>query len=186
MDGIDATRSSTGESVTIALDDEGRVSARTPDGSVLQTKTVKASRLKLKERKLTWSGVSYEVEDEDEARAFLESLTEPRRTRRLVPMIALFVAGLLLGALGGVFLLDRAPSANCDEARDIVGVALANMEQINEAEEQDQSFFAAISVEQRTVTYTMASEPSCFSLTERAQAEGLLEGIRGLLRVAPG
>lgn len=161
--------------------------ARTPDGSVLQTKTVKASRLKLKENKLTWSGVAYDVDDEAEARRFVNSLTEPRGgARRTVMIVGLFVAGLVLGALAGVFVLDRGTGANCDEARSVVDAAVENMEEINQAQEQDQSFFAAIAVEQRSVTYAMNAERSCFSLTERAQAEGLLEGIRGLLGVAPG
>ena len=100
--------------------------------------------------------------------------------------VALFAIALTLGALGGVFLLDREPSVNCDEAREVVDTAVASMEEINQAEEQDQSFFAAIIVEQRAITYAMGAEPSCFSLTERAAAEGLLEGLRGLLGTAPG
>ena len=187
MDGIRATRSSTGETVEIGLDDDGRLCARTPDGSVLQTQAIKASRIKIKGDRLTWSGVDYEVDDDAAAGRFVESLAPPdRRARRVTAYVALFAIGLTLGALGGVFLLDREPAAKCDEAREVVDTAVANMEEINQTEEQDRSFFAAIIVEQRAITYTMNAEASCFSLTERAAAEGLLEGIRGLLAAAPG
>lgn len=188
MDGIRATRSSTGETVEIGLDDDGRLCALTPDGSVLQVQTVKASRIKLKADRLKWSGVDYEVEDEAAARRLVESLAPPGRDRRrMAAFVALFAIGLVLGALGGVFLLDREPSASCDEAREVIDTAEATMEEItNQAEEQDRSFFAAIIVEHGAITYAMRSEPTCFSLTERAAAEGFLEGLRGLLSNAPG
>jgi hypothetical protein len=60
------------------------------------------------------------------------------------------------------------------------------MDELNQTETQDRSFFAAMIVEQRSITYTMETESSCFPLAERAAAEGLLEGIRGLLNSSPG
>ena len=113
-----------------------------------------------------------------------------RRGRRIATMAGILVLGLLLG-VGGVVVVDRVwnddPSkADCEAARSLVDGSVKNMEELSTAEEQDKSFFAAMIVEQRTITYAMDAEPKCFSLQERAGAEGLLDGIRGLLTSAPG
>lgn len=187
MDGIGATRSATGETVEIGLDRDGQLRARTPDGAVLQARPAQGSRIKLKGDRLTWSGVEYTVDDEDDARSLVDALATPRTSApRWAARIAAFVVALALGVAAGAYLNDRQATAGCDEARDVVGAALATMAEINEIEVQDQSFFAALVVEQREITFTMGAAPRCFSLTERAEAEGLLEGISGLLDAAPG
>lgn len=187
MSGIDATRTSTGQTVEILVDDDGRLCARTPDGTTLQAQAVMARRLKLRGDKLNWSRVEYQVDDEAAARAFVDSLATPRTPyRRIAAVIGIFALGLAFGVVGGVVLRDRARDATCEEAQEVVDQSVQNMEELNQAETQDQSFFSAVIVEQRAITYTMDTESSCFSLAERAAAEGLLEGIRGLLSSAPG
>ncbi len=187
MAGLRATRSSTGEIVELGLDDDGRLSARTPDGTVLQSQTIKASRLKLDGDQLTWSGVQYDVDDPSDAGRFVDSITPAaNQRRRWVALTLVLLLGVGLGIVGVAVARQFVATSNCDEARQIIDDSVAKMEQINEAEVQDRSFFAAVIVEQRTITYTMGSEPSCFSLTERAAAEGLLAGISGLLETAPG
>ena len=187
MDGIGATRTSTGQIVEILVDDDGRLCARTPDGTTLQTQTVMARRLKLRGDKLKWSRVEYQVDDEAAAQAFVDSLATPRKPyRRIAVVIGVFALGLALGVVGGVVLRDRARDATCDEAREVVDRSLENMDELNQTETQDRTFFAAVIVEQRAITYTMGTASSCFPLADRAAAEGLLEGIRGLLNSSPG
>jgi hypothetical protein len=101
--------------------------------------------------------------------------------RAVVVRIAVLLAVLAVGFVGGVYARDRQSDASCDTAREVVDNSLQTLEELNLTETQDQSFFAAVIVEQRTITYAMNAESRCFSLQERAGAEGLLEGIRGLL-----
>jgi hypothetical protein len=117
--------------------------------------------------------------------------TRPARPRWMLPAIVLFVVGLGLGLVGGVVLFDDsssddgggpvAPEVDCEEAQAVVDQAVASIDEINQSETQDVSFFAAILVEQRTITFAMDAAPSCFSLEERAGAVGLLDGIQALL-----
>lgn len=78
------------------------------------------------------------------------------------------------------------PSASdCQEAADVVAAANANIEQIVGSEQAGGvDYFAAILVEQRTITFAMEDVPDCFSLSARAMAAGLLEGVRNLLDAA--
>lgn len=187
MQGIGATRSSTGQAVEISVDDGGRLSAHTPDGILLQTQPVTPRRLKLRGDTLKWSRVEYVVDDVAAAREFVDSLGKPPKPYRKIALLTgIFTLGLALGVLGGVILRDRTRDATCDEAEEVVARSVENMEELNQAETQDQSFFAAVIVEQRAVTYAMDAASSCFSLDERAAAEGLLEGIRGLLMSSGG
>lgn len=184
MDPIDATRDETGQSVRIEVVD-GRLTARTPDGEELQSQAVAAGAITLRGATLTWRGVDYRVDDVDAARELVDSLP-PKPSRRRPWTAAAVVLALLAGVVIGVVLRDRIGGTDCSEARDIVDAASATMEELNETEAQDRSFLAAVIVEQRTITFTMRERPNCFSLTERATAEGLLEGIRGLLGATPG
>lgn len=189
MTSIGATRTSTGQTVEIHVDDHGSLCARTPDGAVLQRQPIDPRRVKLKGETLTWSRVEYVVDDPAAATAFvasLDSLAAPRqRLRRVALVTGVFALGLAVGVVGGVILRDRARDADCDEAQEVVDRSVSTMEELNEAEIQDRSFFSAVIVEQRAITYTMETASSCFSLDERAAAEGLLEGIRALLSSAP-
>lgn len=120
------------------------------------------------------------------------------RRRWIVGLVALFAIGVGLGLLGGLYVFDEesddgrvensdgatSEPVDCDEANAFIEEANAAMVTINEAEQQDLSFFAALIVEQRAITFAMDAAPSCFSLNERARAHGLLDGIR-LLSNAP-
>lgn len=189
MDEIGATRVSSGQTVELSVADDV-LSARTPDGEVIQSQPVAASALEIRSGTLTWSGVDYTVDDHEAARSFVEALTPPprprRRRRRILAGTMIFVFGLLLGAVVGVVVRDRMRDADCDEARAVVDRSVATMAELNETDSQDRSFYAAVIVEQRAITFAMEARPSCFSFAERAAAHGLLEGIRGLLTTASG
>ncbi len=188
MDGIGATRSSTGQTVEISVDEAGVLSARTPDGVVLQTQPITASRLKLRDDTLTWRRVTYVVDDPSEARRFVDSLAPPRSSRRRVVAIGtIFVVGLAVGAVAALVVRGRADRVGCDAAHSVVDTSVERIQELNDtAEQQDQSFFAAVIVEQRTITYAMNAAPRCFTLSDRAGNEGLLEGLRALLVVPSG
>jgi len=188
MDGIGATRSSTGQTVEISVDDAGVLSARTPDGAVLQSQTVKASRIKLRGDTLKWRRVSYTVDDQSDARRFVDSLASPRAPlRHVVAIGTIFVVGLVVGAAVALVVRGRADRVGCDTAQSVVDTSVDRINELNDtAEQQDQSFFAAVIVEQRTITYAMDAARKCFTLSERAANEGLLEGLRGLLVVPAG
>jgi hypothetical protein len=188
MDGIGATRSSTGQTVEISVDEAGVLSARTPDGVVLQTQPVDASRVKLRGDTLEWRRVSYVVDDQLEARRFVDSLESPRQPlRRVVAIGTVFVVGLAVGAFAALVVRARADRVGCDTAQSVVDASVDRITELNNTvEQQDQSFFAAVIVEQRTIVYAMDAAPRCFALSDRAANEGLLEGLRALLVVPSG
>jgi hypothetical protein len=114
--------------------------------------------------------------------------------RVLAVMIGVLAVGLTLGILGGIFLFDGGSDSDtaagdasvlpidCDEARAVVDGSIAAIDEINTSTEaQDTTFFVSILVEQRTMTFAMDAAPTCFTLQERAEAEGLIDGIRMLL-----
>ncbi len=99
----------------------------------------------------------------------------------------MFLLGGVVGLLGGLLLGDDGDaseaastieaSVDCAEAEALVEGSATVMAAINESEVQDLGFFAALLVEQRKVVFAMEAAPSCFSLDDRADAQGLLEGI---------
>ena len=115
--------------------------------------------------------------------------TFPTMNRRvIVALIGVIVVGAILGL--GVALAVRdsngSPSEeDCAEAEAVIAASNERLGEISALETgQDASFFAAILVEQRTITFAMDAEPACFTLAERAGAEGLLAGVRALVAVA--
>lgn len=131
-----------------------------------------------------------EAPEASEAPAAPEAPAARTRTRRwILPAAVLLVVGLGLGVLGGVLLFGDASSndatngaaVECDEAQAVVDQSIGAIDEINQSETQDVSFFAAILVEQRAITFAMDAAPGCFSLDDRAGAVGLLEGIQALL-----
>lgn len=110
-------------------------------------------------------------------------------------LVGMLVVGTGLGVAGALLFDDdggseqgsgvdasaASTSEECGEARAVVDASLEAMRTLNESENQDASFFAALIVEQRTVTFAMDQADDCFTLQERAGAEGLLEGIHALL-----
>lgn len=109
-------------------------------------------------------------------------------------VIVILIIGAGLGLAGGALLFDddagsEPPAAapitvsedTCEEARAVVDAAQAEMTAINESDNQDASFFAALIVQQRSVTFVMDETADCFTLQERAAAIGLLDGIEALL-----
>lgn len=114
--------------------------------------------------------------------------------RSVLALVAIFAVGITIGILGALALSDddtadtTAPATiaqeDCGEAQDVVDDANQALEELGaETEIQDSSFFAAILVQQRTVTYAMEAAPSCFTLSERAGSEGLLMAITQLIGV---
>jgi hypothetical protein len=112
--------------------------------------------------------------------------------RGIVVAIGVFAVGIVLGVLGGVYVVDDDSGATattttvapevCAEARATVDAAADTIEQLSdESEVQDATFLTAILVEQRTMTFAMDFAPTCFTLQERASAEGLIDGLSVLL-----
>ncbi len=67
---------------------------------------------------------------------------------------------------------------DCAEAQSVVDGASANLSQINaDANEPSANLFAALVVEQRTITFAMDARPECFDLAVRAANAGLLDGL---------
>ncbi|BAN00370.1 hypothetical protein [Ilumatobacter coccineus] len=120
----------------------------------------------------------------------LSDSADPSSTPRLAVIVGgvmLFVLGATIGLLGGLVLADdtaETPSASdaidCDEATDIVEAAITEIGVLETSPTQDAGFFAALIVEQRKVTFTMDAAPDCFTLADRAGANGLLAGIHAL------
>lgn len=109
--------------------------------------------------------------------------------------VVMFLLGGVIGLLGGLLLGEdgsdgadgsAAPSSDvsidCAQAEAVVEAAVAEMSAINETEVQDASFFAALLVQQRGITFAMDAAPTCFDLGDRAAAHGLLDGIAGLMQ----
>ncbi len=109
----------------------------------------------------------------------------------VVGVVVILAIGLGLGVAGGALLFgddsgndaaNAAPTDEvCAEAQAAVEVAREQLRGLNESASQDASFFAALIVEQRAITFTMDAEPSCFTIRERAEAAGFLEGVHALL-----
>ena len=119
--------------------------------------------------------------------------TFPTMNRRvIVALIGLFTVGAIVGISVALAVRDSTESEptspseeDCEEADAVVAAANARLGEISAAEtEQGASFFASVLVEQRTITFAMDAQPACFSLAERAGAEGLLDGVRALVAVA--
>lgn len=109
-----------------------------------------------------------------------------RSTRGGVPGWALVLAaaaGLVVGAGATYAIVDRddGEGDDCEASIEVVNDAIERIDTINESEVQNSTFFAALIVEQRTITYAMEDASSCFSLLDRAAAAGLLDGLQGLL-----
>lgn len=119
--------------------------------------------------------------------------------RWILALVVVFAVGLGLGLVGGLFVFDdddtvatsgdtatpEQPEVDCDEAQSVVDKSLGALEEIGATEEQDRSFYAAVLVEQSTIVYAMETAPSCFTLEERADAQGLFDGVKGLLDSSP-
>ncbi len=113
--------------------------------------------------------------------------------RVIAALIGVFAVGALIGVVIALATQDSNDSAptpssseeDCAAARAVVAAANDSIADINAADSvADASFFAAVLAEQRTITFAMDAEPTCFALAERASAEGLLDGIRALVAVA--
>jgi predicted alpha-1,6-mannanase (GH76 family) len=108
--------------------------------------------------------------------------------RVIVALIGVFAIGAALGLAVALAVRDSngSPSEqDCAEAEAVIAASNERLGEISAVEtEQDASFFAAILVEQRTIAFAMDAEPACFTLAERAGAEGLLDGVRALVAVA--
>ena len=107
----------------------------------------------------------------------------------MIALVGLFVVGIALGILGGFFIFDGDSDSepaeaqiDCEESRAVVDLSGDTIEEINQTETQDATFFVAILIEQRTITYAMEDQPTCFTLQERAAAQGLLSGLEVLLQ----
>lgn len=133
----------------------------------------------------------------DEAPARSSARTgRPGAPWALVAILTLIV-GFAGGLLVGVILADDdsdegadtggAAAVDCETAQAGVQGAIDEMTALSDVEEQDATFFAAMIVQQRSITFLMETAPDCFSLQDRAAAEGLLAGFEGLIqRVEPG
>ena len=74
------------------------------------------------------------------------------------------------------------PPEVCAQVRALVDESNADIATLtDETEIQSVSFYAAVLSEQRTITFVMNEQPTCFSLEERAAAAGLLDGVQALL-----
>lgn len=106
-------------------------------------------------------------------------------------VVITLIVGISLG-VGGSLLFDDddggggggtsdAPAVGCDEAQAVVDVAFDRVTEIQESEQRDPSYYAALIVEQRSIVYVMDLAPACFALQDRAGAQGLLDGLHALL-----
>ena len=115
----------------------------------------------------------------------------PSRTGAPWPIVAVLalVCGAAIGLLVGLLVADddgesaaeQTTRADCEQARAIVSGAGDEMAALSDTDVQDATFFSAMIVQQRSVTYAMDDAPTCFTLQDRAAANGLLAGLEGLL-----
>lgn len=120
-------------------------------------------------------------------------LTSPVRRLSSRPVKAAWIAlctatlalGLVVGVVIGLAVDDDGdaggPEVSCADARAEVNEALDAMEGIDLGESASRSDYAAMVSEQRSVTFVMDAAPECFTLGERADAEGLLDALRTFL-----
>ena len=115
--------------------------------------------------------------------------------------VMIAAAGIVVAVvLVGVFLLLRDSDDESSEERDpttpttepcdgVVEAVTASQDLVGQLTgstqvRRDADFFALVVTEQRTITYVMEERPDCFTLIERARADGLYEAFTGLLAIA--
>ncbi|MGI9645021.1 MAG: hypothetical protein ACR2O6_06910 [Ilumatobacteraceae bacterium] len=112
--------------------------------------------------------------------------------RVAIALVGLFVV-IVLGVVAVVLISSDSDDTaseptveECVEPEAVVTAAQENVSQLTNATEirRDAEFYALLVSEQRTITYVMDAEPACFTLAERARANGLLDAFSGLLAVA--
>ncbi len=110
----------------------------------------------------------------------------------IASLAAVFLVGLVIGAVVFTALDDdvdpAAPTAeDCAEAMAVVDGSLVAIDEITASDAtQDESYFAAILVEQRTITFVMEERPDCFTLADRAGSAGFQRGVEALLDTSAG